>query len=335
MPDPLAAPGLIAGAWKSRRSIAAVARLTLAGPFGRPATDPVDLAAVPPSREGPFRPDADRLRRLVAALEGSVADFERPGGALLLPPTAFVTWLTPVMSRALLAAGISLPTARVLHAGNEVRFARVPSVDEALTVEARLASVDATPARTLVVERAVHRDAAGAEVFTVDTTLFFPGPGPKEKPTPEQRAAREAEKAREKAEAPRVPEGAREVGRLRAGMAASRAYTAISGDYNPVHISWIAARLLGFRGPFVHGYATKGRIGVRLVRHLLGGDASRLARLSVRFRRTIALDEETALFASGPGVPREGAATGPGRCDIAVGTAVGDVSYVTGEAEWR
>jgi acyl dehydratase len=334
MPDPApppAPPGLLKGALRSRASIAAVARLVVRGPFGRPPAEAPPVDALPAATHGPFVPDAGRLRELVAATEGALADFERPEG-LLLPPTAYVTWLTPVMSRALLAARLALPAARVLHAGNEVRFARLPLASEALTVEARLASVDATPERTIIVERAVHRDGAGREAFTVDTTLYFPGAA---RPAKDD-AARAAEKARERALAPRVPEGAREVGRFATSLAVSKAYTAISGDYNPVHISPLFARLLGFKGAFVHGYATKARVAHRLVRTLLGGDPRRLARLSVRFRRTIAIDEEAAVFVSSAGVPPEGAApAGEGKAEVTVGRAAGEPAAVTGEVEWR
>src|SRR5262245_60546401 len=124
MSDPHAVPappGLLVGAIKNRASLAAVARLMIRGPFGRPPTEAPALDALPAARAGPFTPDARRLRQLVLCTDGALADFERPGGELLLPPTAYVTWLTPIMSRALLGAGLALPTARVLHAGNEVR----------------------------------------------------------------------------------------------------------------------------------------------------------------------------------------------------------------------
>ena len=121
---------------------------------------------------------------------------------------------------------------------------------------------------TLVVERAVHRDATGRDLFTVDTTLFFPGA----KPAQKDDAQRAKDREKEKAEAPRVPAGARLLARWRTGLAASRAYTAVSGDYNPVHISPLAAWLLGFRGAFVHGYATKARVAHRVVHELCAGD---------------------------------------------------------------
>jgi hypothetical protein len=49
-----------------------------------------------------------------------------------------------------------------------------------------------------------------------------------------------------------------EIWRLTPSLA--RAYALVSGDLNPIHLSWLTARLLGFPAPLMHGMWTIGRI---------------------------------------------------------------------------
>ncbi|RME70997.1 MAG: hypothetical protein D6776_10885 [Planctomycetota bacterium] len=210
----------------------------------------------------------------------------------------------------------------MLHAGNEVRFDRVPSTAEPLTLEARVASVDANERRTIVLVRTVHRDESGSQLFTVDTTLFFPGAAPRE--------AGSKQKKTEKKDTVRVPFGAREIHRFRVRLADSRAYAAVSGDFNPVHISHLAARLSGFRGAFAHGYAIKARIAHRLIHTALGGEPTRLERLAVRFRRPVYLETETGIYLA---EERDDPAGGR-RAELYVGPGPGESAQVSGEAHW-
>jgi acyl dehydratase len=50
-----------------------------------------------------------------------------------------------------------------------------------------------------------------------------------------------------------------QVARWRLGSDLGRRYAAVSGDYNPIHLHALTARLLGFPGAIVHGMWTKAR----------------------------------------------------------------------------
>jgi acyl dehydratase len=57
----------------------------------------------------------------------------------------------------------------------------------------------------------------------------------------------------------------------------------LSGDRNPLHSVPDVARAAGFPRPILHGLATYGIVGWRIIRTLGGGDPRRLAALDTRF----------------------------------------------------
>lgn len=64
-----------------------------------------------------------------------------------------------------------------------------------------------------------------------------------------------------------------------------RAYAALSGDWNPIHLSLVSARLFGFRRAIVHGMWSYARVLAVLEPELRGGPLA----LDVRFRRPLLL----------------------------------------------
>jgi acyl dehydratase len=75
--------------------------------------------------------------------------------------------------------------------------------------------------------------------------------------------------------------------------ASGRAYAALSGDWNPIHLWPWTARLMGLQAPIIHGMHTLGRACAELER--AGGRP--LARLDGRFRAPIELGSAVALAA--------------------------------------
>jgi acyl dehydratase len=72
-----------------------------------------------------------------------------------------------------------------------------------------------------------------------------------------------------------------------------RAYAALSGDWNPIHLWPWSARLMGMHGPIIHGMHTLGRACAELER--AGG--GRVLRLDGRFRAPVALGGSVVLAA--------------------------------------
>jgi acyl dehydratase len=75
--------------------------------------------------------------------------------------------------------------------------------------------------------------------------------------------------------------------------ASGRAYAALSGDWNPIHLWPWSARLMGLKAPIIHGMHTLGRACAELERCA----GLPVARLDGRFRAPIALGGDVALAA--------------------------------------
>ncbi|TGX54420.1 protein dehydratase [Sphingomonas gei] len=74
-------------------------------------------------------------------------------------------------------------------------------------------------------------------------------------------------------------------------------YARLSGDRNPIHLSWLGARLFGFKRPIAHGMWTKARA---LARVLPAAPLERVA-IDVAFRAPILLPGRVTHFADRAG----------------------------------
>ena len=72
-----------------------------------------------------------------------------------------------------------------------------------------------------------------------------------------------------------------------------RRYARVSGDYNPIHLSKLSARLFGFRLPIAHGMWTMARCVSALC-----NDTNRPMTLETRFLRPVSLPADVVLKAS-------------------------------------
>ena len=65
-----------------------------------------------------------------------------------------------------------------------------------------------------------------------------------------------------------------------------RRYAPIAGDYNPIHLYPITAKLFGFKKPIIHGMWTVAHLLSRSVPRL---ELTQVGRMSVRFKRPLSL----------------------------------------------
>ncbi|MBM7061369.1 acyl dehydratase [Pseudomonas sp. UL073] len=75
-----------------------------------------------------------------------------------------------------------------------------------------------------------------------------------------------------------------------------RRYARVAGDYNPIHLSALSARLFGFPRAIAHGLWSKGRALGALASHLPNAGYE----VAVRFQKPVLLPSHVALLASAP-----------------------------------
>lgn len=284
-------------------------------PFGK-TPEAIQVATLKPLLSPSFKTKAEHVKAYIEVTGGSVSSYMQ-GSDMLLPPTYASTWSMRILCQLLTAAGLKLPMARVLHAGNKVEVHSWPVVGQELQIESRIISIDHSERRTILVGRMLHRDMAGQLLMTVDMTLFFPG-----------QAKKKGSKSSAKKDVARIPFGVDAVHRFTPQLKAIRRYTAVSGDFNPVHISDLAAQLSGFPRAFIHGYASKAIAFHALFERTLKAQPERFKSLELRFVKPIYTGLDVGVYAHNEVKLDKGHAL-----TIDIGPGPGEASLVTGTLE--
>jgi hypothetical protein len=213
-----------------------------------------------------------------------------------LPPHLFPHWAFPLAARTLRA--LPYPLMRVVNAGCRLEVRAPLPAGVPLAVRARLEDIDDDGRRAVLHQRLVtgtaeRPDALVADVYAVVVLARGEGRRPPA----------------------RVPDGARELARWDLCAGAARSYALLTGDVNPVH--WLPpyARVFGYSGTILHGFATMARVMEGLNLAIFGG-APRLRLLDVKLTRPLVLPARVGLYLAGQGV--------------FVGDAPGAPAYLTG-----
>ncbi len=149
-----------------------------------------------------------------------------------------------------------LPLLGLVHLRNEVRHLRAVTPDEELAVSARALGLEAHHAGTAV---------------TIETSLFSAG-----ELVWRGLSLYLAKGVRlDGVQAPTAPERAAFVppsttARWRLDGATGRRFAAVLGDYNPIHLSALSAKVLGLKAPIAHGMYLAGRALAQCAPHGTG-----------------------------------------------------------------
>jgi acyl dehydratase len=155
----------------------------------------------------------------------------------------------------------------LVHLGQSFEQTRPLSVDETFDVSVRAVGMHAHR-RGATVDLLTEFRAGGEEVWTGRSRYLargVPWPG---RPQDAERLP--------------APEGQGTLWRVPADT--GRRYAAVSGDVNPIHLSPVTARLLGFRRALAHGVWTASRSLASI-----GGPALQAARFEVEFAQPLLL----------------------------------------------
>jgi acyl dehydratase len=106
-----------------------------------------------------------------------------------------------------------------------------------------------------------------------------------------------------------------EVARWKAPSDIGRQYAKVSGDYNPIHLSAVSAKLFGFPTAIAHGLWNKARTLAALANHLPAANVE----IAVQFRKPVRLPSEVTLLASAAGSSGDLRLVGAGDLEHMVG----------------
>ncbi|MBC3385930.1 MaoC family dehydratase [Pseudomonas sp. SWRI179] len=106
-----------------------------------------------------------------------------------------------------------------------------------------------------------------------------------------------------------------EVARWAAPADIGRQYAKVSGDYNPIHLSGMSARLFGFPTAIAHGLWNKARTLAALDDHLAEANIE----IDVTFKKPVRLPSEVTLLASAAGSSGQLQLMGAGALEHMVG----------------
>ncbi|CAM2806593.1 MULTISPECIES: MaoC family dehydratase [Pseudomonas] len=112
-----------------------------------------------------------------------------------------------------------------------------------------------------------------------------------------------------------TPNRVSELSRWQAPSDIGRRYARVSGDYNPIHLSALTAKLFGFPQAIAHGLWNKARTVAALDEHLPAANIE----IYVEFKKPVRLPGEVILLTSAPGSSGELQLKGPGDIEHMLG----------------
>ncbi|TNF81504.1 acyl dehydratase [Pseudomonas sp. ICMP22404] len=115
---------------------------------------------------------------------------------------------------------------------------------------------------------------------------------------------------------PQMAPALTEVTRWTAPADIGRQYAKVSGDYNPIHLSAISARMFGFPTAIAHGLWNKARTLAALDDHLPEANLE----IAVTFKKPVRLPSEVTLLASAAGSSGDLRLVGSGDLEHMVGS---------------
>jgi len=197
-----------------------------------------------------------------------------PGGIATFPTFAVIPAHGPLFE-ALTRTGGNL--AMVVHGGQKIRsFSKLPPSGTLLTTGTIRAIYDMKKLAQVIID--TRSTLEGETIFETTWAILFRGEGgfsgprpPSDPDEPSFPKDREPSFTHEEVTSPEQ----------------ALLYRLLA-DFNPLHADPEFAAAVGFpQGPILHGLCTYGFAARAVIKHLAGGDASRLRMMSAQFRRPV------------------------------------------------
>jgi hypothetical protein len=246
-------------------------------------------AMVPPRHPG-------LVRDFIVNMGGNPAAYKNT-----LPPCMFPQWGMSMLARTL--DGLDYDMSRILNGGCTVETAEPIPADKPLLLRTWLDGFDDDGRRVILKQVLVTGTAEAPDALTARVTAILP--------------LRKKSGGDGKKELLIVPPDAAEIDLWRIRRGSGLDFAKLTGDINPVHWSEAYARMMGFRGTIMHGFAIMARLAESLNRYLWSGRSNMWKVLDVRFARPLPYPSKPGVF-----VDYRGGAF--------VGDAPGGPAYLTG-----
>lgn len=186
--------------------------------------------------------------------------------------------------------GIDIDLRRVLHAGQGLRIHRPLPASGTATLTSRVAEVWDKGKAALIVLESAATGHGGEPLWTATSRVWARGEGgfSQDSGPDEERVTPPDRPADTLLTSTTTPQQA--------------LWYRLNGDLNPLHADPEFARAAGLDRPILHGLASYGLVCKALVDGVLGGDATRLTGLAVRFAGTLVPGESltTSVWRDGP-----------------------------------
>lgn len=224
----------------------------------------------------PPRP-SDLVDDYVAHVGGSASAYRDSVPAHLFPQWAFA-----LAGKTLV--GIPYPMAKVMNGGCRIEVNGKLPRGEVFETTAQLVRIDDNGRRALIEQRIETGPASQPNALVAKMFPIVPLKGGADK------------SKKDASEKPVVPDGAREIARLRIPKSAGLDFAKLTGDFNPIH--WVDpyAKAFGFKGIILHGFGTMARAIEALVASELSGDPTRLRVFDCQFTKPLHLPREVGVF---------------------------------------
>ncbi len=193
------------------------------------------------------------------------------GADAICPPMFHVNLFKDLLFSIATDPDLALDLLRLLHGEHDATFHRPIKPWDLVQLRGRLESVEEKSSGLLVTSR-LFGYVDGVLSVEVRTAYFIRGQkkGEKGAPAPEP-----------------APRAADYCDSIVVSADQSLRYAAASLDDNPIHTDASTAAAAGLPGVILQGLCTMAMTGAAFVKNAAGGDASRLARLGVRFARPV------------------------------------------------
>lgn len=245
---------------------------------------------------------ADGLRHPVSVQPAKLAAYRQVCGFTengLLPPTYPHVLAFALQMQLLTASDFPFPLLGLIHLANRIRVLRPMGGVGDLSIGVRVDNLR-PHAKGAVFDLLTGVDDALGPLWEAQSQMLcrgvkLPGEAPAE-PSPNEN-------------------GLSELARWQAPADIGRRYARVSGDYNPIHLSAVTARLFGFPQAIAHGLWNKARTLAALGEQLPAANIE----IAVDFRKPVRLPSEVCLLASAAGPSGDLRLTGAGGLEHMIG----------------